>query len=64
MLLLFSSSRSIRKKPINLSLVSVQATNIPPKETVVYSKQTQTTSTGGHERDGKSVSPVPVSVDL
>ncbi|XP_062536541.1 cytoplasmic dynein 1 intermediate chain isoform X11 [Armigeres subalbatus] len=41
-----------RKKPINLSLVSVQATNIPPKETVVYSKQTQTTSTGGHERDG------------
>ncbi|XP_062536539.1 cytoplasmic dynein 1 intermediate chain isoform X9 [Armigeres subalbatus] len=40
-----------RKKPINLSLVSVQATNIPPKETVVYSKQTQTTSTGGHERD-------------
>ena len=51
-----SISTSIgRRKPINLSLVSVQATNIPPKETVVYSKQTQTTSTGGHnERDGES----------
>uniref|UniRef100_A0AAG5DYV0 Cytoplasmic dynein intermediate chain n=1 Tax=Anopheles atroparvus TaxID=41427 RepID=A0AAG5DYV0_ANOAO len=40
-----------RKKPVNLCLVSVQATNIPPKETVVYSKQTQTNSSGGHERD-------------
>ncbi|XP_021706115.1 cytoplasmic dynein 1 intermediate chain isoform X13 [Aedes aegypti] len=46
------NGQTTRKKPINLSLVSVQATNIPPKETVVYSKQTQTTSTGGHERDG------------
>lgn len=45
------NGQNLRKKPINLSLVSVQATNIPPKETVVYSKQTQTTSTGGHERD-------------
>ncbi|KXJ81012.1 cytoplasmic dynein 1 intermediate chain isoform X11 [Aedes aegypti] len=45
------NGQTTRKKPINLSLVSVQATNIPPKETVVYSKQTQTTSTGGHERD-------------
>ncbi|XP_041770347.1 cytoplasmic dynein 1 intermediate chain isoform X6 [Anopheles merus] len=43
---------SYRKKPVNLCLVSVQATNIPPKETVVYSKQTQTNSSGGHERDG------------
>uniref|UniRef100_A0A2C9H8E7 Uncharacterized protein n=1 Tax=Anopheles quadriannulatus TaxID=34691 RepID=A0A2C9H8E7_ANOQN len=42
---------SYRKKPVNLCLVSVQATNIPPKETVVYSKQTQTNSSGGHERD-------------
>uniref|UniRef100_A0A182N0U5 Uncharacterized protein n=1 Tax=Anopheles dirus TaxID=7168 RepID=A0A182N0U5_9DIPT len=41
-----------RKKPVNLCQVSVQATNIPPKETVVYSKQTQTNSSGGHERDG------------
>lgn len=35
-------------------MVAVQATNIPPKETVLYTKQTQTTSTGGGpERDGK-----------
>ncbi|XP_035775065.1 cytoplasmic dynein 1 intermediate chain-like isoform X4 [Anopheles albimanus] len=39
------------KKSVNLSLVSVQATNIPPKETVSYSKQTQTNSSGGL-RDG------------
>ncbi|XP_052899840.1 cytoplasmic dynein 1 intermediate chain isoform X2 [Anopheles moucheti] len=46
------NAQSYRKKPVNLCLVSVQATNIPPKETVVYSKQTQTNSSGGHERDG------------
>ncbi|XP_055389732.1 cytoplasmic dynein 1 intermediate chain isoform X4 [Condylostylus longicornis] len=40
-----------RKKPVNLSVVSVQTTNIPPKEVVVYTKQTQTT-VSGHERDG------------
>lgn len=40
-----------RKKPVNLSVVSVQTTNIPPKESVTYSKQTQTSSSGGHERD-------------
>ncbi|XP_054087105.1 cytoplasmic dynein 1 intermediate chain isoform X8 [Zeugodacus cucurbitae] len=40
-----------KKQPLNLSVYNVQATNIPPKETLVYSKQTQTTSTGGHERD-------------
>lgn len=40
-----------RKKPLNLSVVAVQATNIPPKETLVYTKQTQTNSSGGHERD-------------
>ncbi|XP_052899844.1 cytoplasmic dynein 1 intermediate chain isoform X6 [Anopheles moucheti] len=45
------NAQSYRKKPVNLCLVSVQATNIPPKETVVYSKQTQTNSSGGHERD-------------
>lgn len=34
--------------------MSVQATDIPPKETVTYTKQTQTASTGGGgERDGK-----------
>nr|3FM7_C Chain C, Dynein intermediate chain, cytosolic [Drosophila melanogaster]3FM7_D Chain D, Dynein intermediate chain, cytosolic [Drosophila melanogaster] len=27
----------------NLSVYNVQATNIPPKETLVYTKQTQTT---------------------
>uniref|UniRef100_A0A182LS29 Uncharacterized protein n=1 Tax=Anopheles culicifacies TaxID=139723 RepID=A0A182LS29_9DIPT len=46
------NGQSYRKKPVNLCLVAVQATNIPPKETVVYSKQTQTNSSGGHERDG------------
>lgn len=35
-----------------LSVVAVQATNIPPKETVVYTKQTQT-ATSGHDRDGE-----------
>ncbi|XP_032593742.1 cytoplasmic dynein 1 intermediate chain isoform X11 [Drosophila grimshawi] len=40
-----------KKQPLNLSVYNVQATNIPPKETLVYTKQTQTTSTGGHERD-------------
>ncbi|XP_055682542.1 cytoplasmic dynein 1 intermediate chain isoform X1 [Lutzomyia longipalpis] len=39
------------RKPVNLSVVAVQTTNIPPKETVVYTKQTQTNSSGGHERD-------------
>nr|XP_017021579.1 cytoplasmic dynein 1 intermediate chain isoform X8 [Drosophila kikkawai] len=42
----------LKKQPLNLSVYNVQATNIPPKETLVYTKQTQTTSTGGHERDG------------
>ncbi|XP_067642053.1 cytoplasmic dynein 1 intermediate chain isoform X8 [Eurosta solidaginis] len=41
----------VKKQPLNLSVYNVQATNIPPKETMVYSKQTQTTSSGGHERD-------------
>ncbi|XP_058975189.1 cytoplasmic dynein 1 intermediate chain isoform X15 [Musca domestica] len=42
---------SAGKKPLNLSVYNVQATNIPPKETLTYSKQTQTQSTGGHDRD-------------
>lgn len=46
------------KKSVNLSLVSVQATNIPPKETVSYSKQTQTNSSGGL-RDGKCANIFP-----
>ncbi|XP_054285400.1 cytoplasmic dynein 1 intermediate chain-like isoform X4 [Macrosteles quadrilineatus] len=44
-----------RKKP-QLSVVSVQCTSIPPKETVVYTKQTQTTNTTGTERDGSDSS--------
>ncbi|XP_037936948.1 cytoplasmic dynein 1 intermediate chain isoform X11 [Teleopsis dalmanni] len=40
-----------KKNSLNLSIYNVQATNIPPKEMLVYSKQTQTNSTGGHERD-------------
>jgi dynein intermediate chain len=40
-----------KNKSVKLSVVSVQATNIPPKETVTYTKQTQTTTSGGHERD-------------
>ncbi|XP_037890023.1 cytoplasmic dynein 1 intermediate chain isoform X9 [Glossina fuscipes] len=43
---------SIGKKSLNLSVYNVQSTNIPPKEILTYSKQTQTNSTGGHERDG------------
>ncbi|XP_008198666.1 cytoplasmic dynein 1 intermediate chain isoform X22 [Tribolium castaneum] len=39
-----------KKRAPNLSVVQVQSTNIPPKETVLYTKQTQTTATG-HERD-------------
>ena len=42
-----------RKKAVSLSVTTVQATNIPPKETVLYTKQTQTSSTGGVERDGR-----------
>ncbi|XP_008198669.1 cytoplasmic dynein 1 intermediate chain isoform X24 [Tribolium castaneum] len=41
-----------KKRAPNLSVVQVQSTNIPPKETVLYTKQTQTTATG-HERDGE-----------
>jgi dynein intermediate chain len=39
-----------KKRTPTLSVVAVQSTNIPPKETVLYTKQTQTTTTG-HERD-------------
>lgn len=51
---IFNVSFSSRKRQGALTMVSVQATNIPPKETVLYTKQTQTTSSGGGpERDGK-----------
>ncbi|CAH2008690.1 unnamed protein product [Acanthoscelides obtectus] len=38
----------VKKKMPQLSVISVQSTNIPPKEIVTYAKQTQTTTTG-HE---------------
>ncbi|XP_069358494.1 cytoplasmic dynein 1 intermediate chain-like isoform X12 [Maniola hyperantus] len=41
------------KKPLQLQVVSVQSTDIPPKENVTYAKQTQTTTSGVTElRDG------------
>lgn len=42
---------AIKKKVPQLSVVAVQSTNIPPKEIVVYTKQTQTTNTGHDVRD-------------
>jgi hypothetical protein len=38
----------VRQTPTlkSLSVVAVQSTNIPPKETVVYAKQTQTLESG------------------
>lgn len=48
---LFFSAKT-PKRATNLSVVAVQATEIPPREMVTYSKQTQTTTTGGVERDG------------
>ncbi|CAK1598383.1 unnamed protein product [Parnassius mnemosyne] len=42
-----------QKKPVQLQVVSVQSTDIPPKENVTYTKQTQTTASGVTElRDG------------
>lgn len=41
-----------KRSASSLCVVSVQATDIPPKELVTYTKQTQTASTGGVERDG------------
>ncbi|XP_055304232.1 cytoplasmic dynein 1 intermediate chain isoform X9 [Sitodiplosis mosellana] len=46
-----TSSRASKRSTTSLSVVAVQATEIPPKETVTYSKQTQTANTGGVERD-------------
>lgn len=40
-----------KKKPISLALVNVNEINIPPKESVTYNKQTQTTGSGS-DRDG------------
>ncbi|XP_065217505.1 cytoplasmic dynein 1 intermediate chain isoform X2 [Planococcus citri] len=46
-----SQGATSKKKQTSLSVVNVQTTCIPPKETVVYSKQTQTTQSS-NERDG------------
>nr|XP_045611957.1 cytoplasmic dynein 1 intermediate chain-like isoform X5 [Procambarus clarkii] len=44
-----ASPRTPSKKPPQLSVVSVQATNIPPRETVTYTKGVQTSGSGdGH----------------
>ncbi|XP_037797979.1 cytoplasmic dynein 1 intermediate chain 2-like isoform X34 [Penaeus monodon] len=44
-----ASPRTPSKRPPQLSVVSVQATNIPPRETVTYTKGVQTSSSGdGH----------------
>ncbi|XP_071552660.1 cytoplasmic dynein 1 intermediate chain-like isoform X43 [Panulirus ornatus] len=45
-----SSPRTPSKKQPQLSVVSVQATNIPPRETVTYTKGVQTSASGdGHD---------------
>ncbi|XP_031627610.1 cytoplasmic dynein 1 intermediate chain isoform X2 [Contarinia nasturtii] len=56
-----TSARPSKRSTTSLSVVSVQATEIPPKETVTYSKQTQTANTGGVERDVLSCHSSPLS---
>ncbi|XP_037797966.1 cytoplasmic dynein 1 intermediate chain 2-like isoform X21 [Penaeus monodon] len=47
-----ASPRTPSKRPPQLSVVSVQATNIPPRETVTYTKGVQTSSSGdGHAEE-------------
>ncbi|XP_066977017.1 cytoplasmic dynein 1 intermediate chain 2-like isoform X34 [Macrobrachium rosenbergii] len=47
-----ASPRTPSKRPPQLSVVSVQATNIPPRETVVYTKGVQTSTSGDGPGDG------------
>ncbi|XP_042203646.1 cytoplasmic dynein 1 intermediate chain 2-like isoform X21 [Homarus americanus] len=47
-----ASPRTPSKKPPQLSVVSVQATNIPPRETVTYTKGVQTSASGDGHGDG------------
>ncbi|XP_050562437.1 cytoplasmic dynein 1 intermediate chain isoform X11 [Spodoptera frugiperda] len=50
------------KKAPTLQVVSVQSTDIPPKENVTYAKQTQTTASGVSElRDGCSSNASPLA---
>ncbi|KAL6444946.1 hypothetical protein ACFW04_002143 [Cataglyphis niger] len=51
-----SAQSANRKKNRELTIVSVAHTNIPPKEPVVYSKQTQTIQTTHTSHDGLSTS--------
>ncbi|XP_061942720.1 cytoplasmic dynein 1 intermediate chain isoform X5 [Apis cerana] len=51
-----AQSISARKKNRELTIVSVAHTNIPPKEPVVYTKQTQTIQTSHTSHDGLSAS--------
>lgn len=48
------SSSAKKKANRELTVVSVAHTNIPPKEPVVYSKQTQTAQTAQASHDGES----------
>ncbi|XP_066993346.1 cytoplasmic dynein 1 intermediate chain isoform X8 [Anabrus simplex] len=52
-------TNSSKRRNTQLSVVSVQSTNIPPREVETYAKQTQT-ATSGHERDGWSSSSSPL----
>ncbi|KAF7402521.1 hypothetical protein HZH66_004788 [Vespula vulgaris] len=56
-----STQSTGRRKPRELTIVSVANTNIPPKEPVVYSKQTQTVQTThtSHDAFSKNVSKIP-----
>ncbi|XP_046744298.1 cytoplasmic dynein 1 intermediate chain-like isoform X17 [Diprion similis] len=51
-----------RKAPRDLTAVSVAHTDIPPKEAVVYSKQTQTAQTAHTSHDGLSTSSSAYSI--
>ncbi|XP_072755507.1 cytoplasmic dynein 1 intermediate chain isoform X6 [Anoplolepis gracilipes] len=51
-----AQSSASRRKNRELTIVSVAHTNIPPKEPVVYSKQTQTIQTTHTSHDGLSTS--------
>lgn len=53
---------AVRKKVPQLTVVPVQTTNIPPKEVVTYTKQTQTTNSGHDVRDGKPCNVTTASI--
>ncbi|XP_033224820.1 cytoplasmic dynein 1 intermediate chain isoform X4 [Belonocnema kinseyi] len=53
---IISAQSAIRRKNRELTVVSVAHTNIPPKEPVVYSKQTQTAQVAHASHDGLSAS--------